>query len=322
MGASPSMAALQLAFQAQWPTLRNPHVRSLAWLLGAPDLLDATAPRWAGRIAALPEDAPATERDWLLQLDAQPQPLEDFLAIHRFTRLGRYAEKLLSWYFRHRGVLHAHGVQVRQGKEETIGEFDFLLELVSGLTHWEMATKFYLLCSDDPAVQGVQQADYFVGPNLADTLGRKMRKILERQLALGQHPAAAALLPRPLSGAQALVKGWLFYRRNDAAPGSETGISPRHCRGWWCALSELPAHAGPQVALLSRLEWLAPVRLPTERVMPAEQAAQQLARAFETDRMPVMLATLAPVGDAWIEVDRGFVVPDQWQFEALSTCSG
>ena len=33
---------------------------------------------------------------------------------------------------------------------------------------------------------------------LADTLGRKMRKILDRQLALGQHPAAAGLLPRPL----------------------------------------------------------------------------------------------------------------------------
>ncbi len=317
MGASPSMAPLQQAFYAQWPTLRNPHVRSLAWLLSAPDLLDADAPRWAGRIASLPCDAPTIERDWLLQLDAQPQPLEDFLAIHRFTRLGRYAEKLLSWYFRHCGVLHAHGVQVRQGKEETIGEFDFLLELSAGLIHWELATKFYLLCSDDPAVQGVQQADYFVGPNLADTLGRKMRKILDRQLALGQHPAAAALLPRPLSSAQALVKGWLFYRRNDAAPGSDTGISSRHCRGWWCTLSELATHAGPQVALLSRLEWLAPVRLSVDRVMTVDQAAQQLAQSFASDRMPVVAVTLVPDGDAWVESDRGFVVPDQWQLEAL-----
>ena len=314
------MAPLQRAFHQRWPTLRNPHVRALAWLLTAPGLLDADAPRWQGRIACLPADAGDTGHDWLLQLDAQPQALEAFLNVHRFTRLGRYAEKLLEWYFRHRGVLHAHGLQVRtpraEGGEHTVGEFDFLLALEDGLTHWELATKFYLLCSDDPNVSDVQQADYFVGPNLADTLARKMRKILERQLALGQHPAATALLPRPLVQAQALVKGWLFYRRSDAAPARDTGISATHCRGWWCVLSELRAHAGPQLALLSRLEWLSPARLPAERVLTPEQAADRLAQGFAVDGMPVMAASLRQEGDVWIEVDRGFVVPDQWQQEA------
>ena len=356
------MAPLQRDFHARWPMLRNPHVRALAWLLTAPDLLDAQAPRWEGRIAQLPADtrraglqaaistdspagarsasttaqtsastSPSTwpsaigaqqvDRDWLLQLDREPQALEAFLNVHRFTRLGRYAENLLEWNFRHRGVLYAHGLQVRtpraEGGEDTVGEFDFLLDLDAGLTHWELATKFYLLCSDDPAVQDVQQADYFVGPNLADTLGRKMRKILDRQLALGRHPAAASLLPRPLAAAQALVKGWLFYRRSDAAPGIDTGISAAHCRGWWCVLSELEAHAGPQVALLSRLEWLSPARLPAERVMTPQQAVDQLAQGFANDGMPVMAVSLLQDGDAWVEADRGFVVPDQWQLDAL-----
>ncbi len=340
------MAPLQRDFHARWQTLRNPHVRALAWLLTAPDLLDAHAPRWGGRIAQLPADtrqaglqlgsqdgfqadlqaglsrsSQQVDRDWLLQLDQQPQALEAFLNVHRFTRLGRYAENLLEWYFRHRGVLHAHGLQVRtpraEGGEDTVGEFDFLLNLDAGLTHWELATKFYLLCSDDPAVQNVQQADYFVGPNLADTLGRKMRKILDRQLALGRHPAAAALLPQALAAAQALVKGWLFYRRSDAAPSRDTGIAPAHCRGWWCVLSELPAHAGPQLALLSRLEWLSPARLPAERVMSLQQAADQLAQGFAKDGMPVMAVSLLQDGDAWVEADRGFVVPDPWQLEAL-----
>ncbi len=316
------MAPLQQAFLARWPTLRNPHVRALAWLLWAPDLLDADAPRWSGRIARLPGLVLDADLDWLLQLDAAPEALDAFLAVHRFTRLGRYAENLLVWYFRHRGVLHAHGVQVRQGKQETIGEFDFLLDLDGGLTHWELATKFYLLCSDDPALQGVQQADYFVGPNLADTLGRKMRKILDRQLSLGTHPAAAALLPRSLAAAQALVKGWLFYRRSDAGPGRETGILATHCRGWWCALSELDQHVGQQVALLSRLEWMAPARLPAERVLAREQAAAMLAQVFAGDGMPVMAVTLVQDGDAWVEADRGFVVPDQWQLDALRKMAG
>ncbi len=336
------MAPLQRDFHARWPTLRNPHVRALAWLLTAPDLLDARAPRWDGRIAQLPADTrqaglqaglptdshtdphkhqQQVDRDWLLQLDQEPQALEAFLNVHRFTRLGRYAENLLAWYFRHRGVLHAHGLQVRtpraEGGEDTVGEFDFLLRLDAGLTHWELATKFYLLCSDDPAVQDVQQADYFVGPNLADTLGRKMRKILDRQLALGRHPAAASLLPQTLAAAQALVKGWLFYRRSDAAPGSDTGIAVAHCRGWWCVLSELPAHAGPQLALLSRLEWMSPARLPAERVLSLQQASDQLAHGFASDGMPVMVVSLLQDGDGWVEADRGFVVPDQWQLEAL-----
>ncbi len=314
-------APLQQAFHHRWPTLRNPHVRALAWLLTAPDMFDADAPRWSGRIARLPADIADAEHDWLLQLDAEPQALEAFLNVHRFTRLGRYAENLLEWTFRHRGVLHAHGLQVRapraEGGEDTVGEFDFLLDLDAGLTHWELATKFYLLCSDDPLVQAVQQADYFVGPNLADTLGRKVRKILDRQLALGTHPAAASLLPRPLVAAQALVKGWLFYRHSDAAPDSASGISPRHCRGWWCTLSELPSHAGPHVALLSRLEWMAPVRLPAERVLTLPQAAAQLAQGFAKDGMPVMAVTLLQQGDDWVEADRGFVVPEQWQLEAL-----
>ena len=316
-----SLAPLQHAFHQRWPTLRNPHVRALAWLLTAPDLLDAEARCWQGRIARLPADIVEQERDWLLQLDAQPQALEAFLNVHRFTRLGRYAENLLEWYFRHRGVLHAHGLQVRtpraEGGADTVGEFDFLLDLAPGLTHWELATKFYLLCSDDPAVRQVQQADYFVGPNLADTLGRKMRKILDRQLALGRHPAAAGLLPRPLVAAQALVKGWLFYRRSDAAPGSDTGIAAAHCRGWWCVLSELNAHVGDHVALLSRLEWMSPARLPAERVLTPGEAAQLLAQDFARDSMPVMAVALQQDGDAWIETDRGFVVPDQWQLEAL-----
>ena len=140
------LAPVQQAFHQHWAMLRNPHVRALAWLLTAPDLFDADASRWQARIARLPADVADAERDWLLQLDAEPQALEAFLNVHRFTRLGRYAENLLEWYFRHRGVLHAHGLQVRtpraEGGEDTVGEFDFLLDLDAGLTHWELATKF------------------------------------------------------------------------------------------------------------------------------------------------------------------------------------
>ena len=311
-----SSLSFQQGFHRRWPTLKNPHVRALAWLLDAPDLLDAGAARWQGKIASLPANAGDHERAWLLQLDADPSALDAFLGVHRFTRLGRYAENLLAWYFEHRNILVAHGLQVRAGKEDTIGEFDFLLKHGDALLHWEFATKFYLLYSDDPALAAVQQADYFIGPNLADTLGRKIRKILDRQLRLGEHPAAQALLPQPLSDAQALVKGWLFYRRGDVPDLHAIGVSPTHCHGWWCTLQELREHIGEAGAMIPRIAWMAPARLSAEQGLRLPELQAALGQQFAQDRMPVMVAALVRHGDEWIEADRGFVVPDEWQQQA------
>lgn len=308
----------QQAFHQRWSCLRDPHVRALAWLLDAPDLLEPAAPRWQGKIASFGPGAAEDCRDWLQAQDADPQPLHDYLRVHRFTRLGRYAENLLAWYFRHQQRLHAHGLQVRAGKEETIGEFDFLLREGDTLLHWELATKFYLLGSDDPALAGVQQADYFVGPNLSDTLGRKIRKILDRQLLLGSHPAAQALLPMPLAGAQALMKGWLFYRRGELPPLDALGISAQHCRGWWCTLGELASHLQGPGAVLPRIAWLAPARLPLAEAMTPEAVQASLQQTFAQDPMPLMVASLRREGDAWLETERGFVVPEQWPVEAAA----
>lgn len=315
--APPLVGAYQTSFHARWPSLRDAHVRALAWLLDAPNLLDPQAPRWEGKIASLPAGAADDCHDWLLGLDAAPAALHDYLGVHRFTRLGRYAENLLAWYFRHQDILVAHGLQVRAGREDTVGEFDFLLRQGEALIHWEFATKFYLLHSEDPALAGVQQADYFVGPNLADTLGRKIRKILERQLKLGEHPAAQSLLPQPLAGAQALLKGWLFYRRGELPPLEATGVLATHCRGWWCTLAELESHVPGPAAILPRIAWLAPARLAEPEVLSAQALRATLAGMFGSDRMPVMVASLAPQEGAWVETDRGFVVPDEWPARAL-----
>ena len=118
----------QTRFHKRWSTLHDPHVRALAWLLDAPDLLAPADPRWQYKIASLPKDAAHHAKPWLHALDAAPAELHGFLAIHPLTRLGRYAEKLMAWYFRHQGTLFAHGLQVQAGKNDTIGEFDFLLK--------------------------------------------------------------------------------------------------------------------------------------------------------------------------------------------------
>ncbi len=305
-------SSYQAAFHRRWGHLRRAPVRALAWLLDSPDLLDADAPEWAGRIATL---GPVTAgvADWLARLDLDPTALDAALGGKTYTRLGLYAEKLMAFYFAEQGRLVRHGLQVRASRNDTVGEFDFLLERgPDALTHIEFATKFYLLDGG-----GSSEFDALVGPNLADSLGRKMRKVFERQLALGEHPAAQALLPRPVTLAQALVKGWLFYP-SGSWPAMR-GITAGHCRGFWCALAELDEVAGEAFLVLPKLEWLAPLRAPAATAtMDRVELAAVLARQFTASGTPVLVASVRRHDGFVEEIERGFVVPGDWRGRAAA----
>jgi hypothetical protein len=298
----------QAQFQQRRGHLTDPHVRALAWLLDAPDLLDPMAAQWQGRIATLFDHQGPVIDAWLVELNGAPAALHAFIEAHPFARLGRYAERLMAFFFRHQGMLCAHGVQVRAGKNETIGEFDFLLWRGPALLHWEFATKFYLL---EPSGAG-RDADFLVGPNLADTLGAKMRKILDRQLSLATHPAAQIHLPQPVDFAQALVKGWLFYHRAELAPTLSLGVSATHCRGFWCALAEVDSLPGERYLILPRLSWLAPAQAALEAGIDRQNLHDTLNAHFATDALPVLVAVMERQGDVMVETERGFIVSNDW----------
>jgi hypothetical protein len=304
--------SFQSQFHRRWGHLNDSHVRALAWLLDAPDLLDPHAPQWHGKIATLGNDAAGKAEDWLAALDRAPTALHAYLDMQPMTRLGRYAEKLMSFYFQHAGILAGHGIQVRAGKNDTIGEFDFLLRQGDDLLHWEFATKFYLLESSGRGLD----ADYFVGPNLADTMGAKMHKILDKQLMLAAHPAAQQHLPQPVSSAQALVKGWLFYHDSDPFAARTVGVSEHHCRGYWCMLGELDEARASRYAILNRLSWLPPAKIRHSETLAWRDLQEVLTDYFVVDTMPVMVALLAEEGDYMIETERGFIVPDDWRSRA------
>ncbi|MGK5023054.1 DUF1853 family protein [Janthinobacterium sp. LB2P10] len=294
----------QARFERRWGHLTHPRVRALAWLLDSPDLLDPACPHWGGRIASLAAVTPSVAA-WLAALQDEPSPLDAALGAKFYSRLGLYAEKLLAFYFEQQGVLQAHGLQVQVNRNDTVGEFDFLLRDGSDLLHWEFATKFYLLeGAPDPGV-----FNHLIGPNLADTLGLKMRKIIDKQLALSRHPAAQSLLAQPVRAAQALVKGWLFYAP-DTAPGMD-GISQEHGHGFWCTPAQLPQQ---RYVVLPRLQWLAPFK--GQGVDVLERDALRL--QFGDLAQAVMVATVEHV-DGWeVERTRGFVVPHDWTQQAAA----
>jgi hypothetical protein len=306
----------QASFHRRWGHLRRARVRALAWLLDAPDLLDAGAPEWQGKIATHEPVTPELAH-WLAQTDADPARLDAALGPRVYTRLGLYAEKLMAFYFQEQGRLAAHGLQVRASRNDTVGEFDFLLDAgPEGLEHIEFATKFYLLLEGEGAGgAGDASFDTFVGPNLADSLGRKMRKIFEQQLMLGSHPAAQAILPRPVTAARALVKGWLFYPAGSYL--HMNGIAARHCRGFWCAVDEVGMLAGEHYAILPRLQWLAPCRAAdADTLLTQTELRAALSDHFSQSKSPLLVALLRQQADGIIETDRGFIVPDDWRERA------
>jgi hypothetical protein len=306
----------QASFERRWGHLRDARVRALAWLLDAPDLFDAGDPHWNGRIATLGPVTPATER-WLVGLDLDPAPLDALLGDRPMTRLGLYAEKLMALYFAHQGRLLAHGLQVRAARNDTVGEFDFLLDDgAGGAEHIEFATKFYLL---QEGVHGrlAGSFDAFVGPNLADSLGRKMRKVFDHQLALGAHPAAQAVLPRPVTSARALVKGWLFYPAGTYRDLALRGMSARHCRGFWCASSDIGRLEGERFLLLPRLQWLPPFGAQSATPMlDRSELRDELDHHFAQSNTPLLVAQVREEMGRIVEFERGFVVPDDWRARA------
>ena len=301
-GDAPPGDGYQALFERRWSHLTHPHVRALAWLLDAPDLLDPAAPDWQGRIASLGAMPPATA-DWLAALEQDPGPLQAALGDKHYSRLGLYAEKLMAFYFAQHGQLYAHGLQVRADRTDTIGEFDFLLHDGDGLRHIEFATKFYLLDAGSAGFNGL------IGPNLADTLGVKMRKIFDKQLSLAAHPAAQAMLPLPVTRAQALVKGWLFYP-DGVQP--MPGITQQHCHGFWMTKAQAASLPGQQYAIMPRLQWLAPLKIPADAGLHRDA----LLAAAAGQPAPFMVAALRKSGEWLVEESRGFIVPDDWRAQA------
>ena len=202
-------------------------------------------------------------------------------------------------------------MQVHADRAATIGEFDFLLNHPGGLLHWEIATKFYLFERGSDFSHSANLYDY-LGPNLADTLGAKMEKIFQQQLMLSYHPVAKKILPSPVITAQALIKGWLFYRQTTDDLIKVEGLALDHCRGYWWSLAEVMQKEIPYALVLPRLQWLAPAQTTADKVLGTAALCQILQQHFLHDHSPVILAVMRNNDGVMQEDYRGMVVPDDW----------
>lgn len=282
-------------------------------MLTAPGLLDTHDVSWDGKLAnAVFSDAQVLPQ-WLAELDLNPAPLLDLLQRHPSRRLGLYAERLYEFYLTSHGLLAAHGLQVHNKGASTIGEFDFLLQTKTGLQHLELATKFYLFHADVAVAPDLYD---YLGPNLADSLGAKLHKIMGQQLQLSAHPLAQQVLPGTVQSAHALILGWLFYRDKQTTDHLIAGLAQNHCRGAIWTQAEVLSLDFEHALLLDRLEWLAPAQSGKDAVQDKDCILTSMRTYFATSSAPLMLALMQENQGLMQECRRGMVVPDDWFIQA------
>ena len=180
----------------------------------------------------------------LKQLDQQPQPLLDFVAQLKSTRLGLRFEMLV-WFWLlddtyHPYQLLGHSIQIIDGAK-TVGELDFLIfnRDLKRIEHWEVAVKYYLAEAD-------YSLHHWYGLNRSDRLARKMQHFTQKQFQFQQ------ALSHDIESRFCMLKGQL-YLPHQAKHSTPTWVNPTRRLGTW-------GHHIPEAELafyrLQRHEWI------------------------------------------------------------------
>lgn len=238
-------------FFEPWLQFNNPIVRHLAFCIASPNILNE-----------IPNDLDIKnhfelhpDQKWqthyqnyesrLKQLDQQPQPLIDFLAQLKSTRLGLRFENLL-WFWlldddHHPYRLLGHSIQKIAGAI-TLGELDFVVlnRETQEVEHWEVALKYYL-------GEGKLDLAQWFGLNREDTLQRKLKHFTERQfqfIEANHHPIQRKF---------AVMKGQLYMPTDQSELSIPSWINTSRRLGQWgTQIPNMPYYR------LQRHEWLCP----------------------------------------------------------------
>jgi hypothetical protein len=293
----------------------QPLIRELAWAIGSPPLLKSAA---NGDVELL--DMDFFSREWelgksLLQAwDQTPSAasLEEMMGFDSH-RLGKRFERLVGFWFLNQP--HWELIQenwVISDESRTIGEFDLLVRNLDTKEVWhiELACKFYL-----NAHQTSRWGDW-KGTNTHDDLQHKMDKIM-RQLSLSQHPAgklALSLENIQIDRRVAWLKGWFFHHIHEITQHQPPrNAHPKYPAGWWCRQHEwtewMAQNAGLWI-ILQPHEWLHLIH----ELSATPVAPEGIAEIWRQEGLfrGQLVAHVIKKENHWVEISRGFVVPDTW----------
>lgn len=246
-----SRTVMTTSYFEPWLQFRNPIVRQLAFSIASPNILT----QLPDELSIKNSFAFHNDQNWqtlyqqyeerLEQLDLHPQPLLDFLARLKSTRLGLRFENLLWFWLQDEGYhpyqLLGHSIQKINGAT-TLGEIDFLLlnKKTQEIEQWEVALKYYLGESE-------LHLPHWFGLNREDTLHRKLKHFTERQFQFSE--ANSCQIQRKF----AVMKGQLYLPIDTNEQLLPDWVSSKRRIGQWG--TKIPRTSYYR---LQRHEWICP----------------------------------------------------------------
>ncbi|WP_111895625.1 DUF1853 family protein [Acinetobacter sp. MB5] len=254
-------ASLQQAHYFEpWLNFVHPCVRQLAFAIASPNLIQHLPSElqiqhtFEFHSSALWQKYYTQYQTRLEELDQNPDPLLQFLAQLKSTRLGLRFEMLLWFWLQdnpqqryHPYELLGHSLQQIDGAR-TLGELDFVVfnHQTQQVEHWEVALKYYLAECD-------YRLPHWYGLNRDDTFLKKLNHFTQRQFQF-EH-----VLETNIQKKFAVLKGQLFLPvKTIQSVTAPTWINPARRLGLWGSF--IPQQ---QIYRLSRHEWICPDRQPT-----------------------------------------------------------
>ncbi|WP_415884614.1 DUF1853 family protein [Neptuniibacter sp. QD34_54] len=217
--------------------------------------------------------------------------------------LGGYYENIVNFILKNDIYLTDIKRNIKIFKDRrTLGEFDFIGRSLTGDFHLECAIKYYLRVGSGTKLHN------FIGPGKRDRLDIKYEKMIEHQLKLskttqGIHACKSEGLSPSIF--VMLVQGYLFHPFAEFGTRTEfhPAINPSHLQGWWLRQNAL-SHINDSdfYTIMIKPHWLIADQ---SNLLDYAELKTELSKA---DR-PILVARLDKTGK---ELDRGFVVPDDW----------
>lgn len=256
---------------------------------------------------------------WLQGLDRNPAALLEHLSRRPTHRLGVYFEQLWHFFLQQDPAIEliAHNLPVHDGGR-TLGEFDCIYYSRERACHihLELAVKYFLGVPRGGATITPANAHEWLGPDQRDRLETKLDQLLQRQIMLGDAPAAKRQLEEIGIGdmdREIALKGYLFQPLIDAPP-PPPGFNSACTLSYWVTYQQLAAHCATVDAtafvILPKMYWLSPAQSTTSEAWLTRQALlAQLPQQWQDDQYPALVAAL---DDNGAEASRFFVTPGPW----------
>ncbi len=299
---------------------KNQFVRDLAWVISSPPLFNNKFnPLFFEQeffYGELNKFLPHLEN-----LDKNPQNLSEHIKNGNTHLLGKYFESLVEYWLEYSESkkLLSHNLQVFKGRN-TIGEFDFIYRDLTDnkVYHLECSGKFYI------AQKNVSEHLNFIGPNSIDNLDRKISKIVNEQIILGQtKEGREALIIDDIEEEvipQILFKVYIFYYADLFFNNSfiiPKDSNPDHPKGWWIYTKDVDyflSQKNSKWIVVERANWISKVILfDDSSILSNKELANKLKNYFSNNNYPLLIAELKESHENYFEeISRGFVVHNTW----------